>query len=400
MSMPAQLRVAAVAWLAAACTRSHEPARDEPGTVQPASSGAVGHSDEAEHEELPKRFRLDPRVIRDAKIETAPVAREAWAAVIDLPGEIASDPDQTAKVSALVAGRIKAVYFKEGQGVQKNQVLALLEVPDLGKAKADFAATSAKAAAARVNAQRLRGLAERRLAANQEVLGASAEADALEAEARAAAEQLAAWGTSKTGGVGSELPIRAPIAGIIVARDAVIGQPVAPEQVLASIANLSEVWFLGSVFEKNLSQVRTGAAAEVQLNAYPKERFPGSVEYLSRQIEPAARTVTARIRLTNRGDLLRLGLYGVAHVDLGERAEKPPVLVLPRSAITEIGNQPIVFVQQPDGDFDAHRVVLGQSSLGKVEIVSGLREGERAVVQGVFTLRSVVLKGTFGEDDE
>ena len=365
-----------------------------------ATASEEGHADETEHEELPKRVRLDPGVVQDAHIETAPVVRAVLASTLDLPGEVASDPDKTARVSALIPGRIEAVRFKEGQTVSKGDVLVLLLVPELGRAKAAYASTTAKATAARTNAERLRALADKRLAANQEVLTAIAEADALEAEAQAAREQLVALGAASRGALGSTLALRAPVSGTVVTRDAVVGQSVAAEQMLATIADLSEVWFLGSVFEKNLALIRLGSPAEIQLNAYPDVRFSGTVEYLSRQIDPVARTVTARIRLTNRDDLLRLGLFGVARVASGQESKKAPSLVVPRTAVTEIAQRSTVFVRQPDGDFDLHEVVLGETGLSKVEVLNGLREGEHVVVNGVFTLKSAVLKSTFGEDDE
>lgn len=388
-----------VTGLAVGCSRNKEPEVKETheGTKPAASSSA--HADESEHKALPTRVRLDPAVVVDAKIKTAPVVREVLAATIDLPGEVSSDPDKTARVSALVPGRVESVTFKEGQTVKKGDALLVIKVPELGKAKAAFAATTAKAAAARTNADRLQALAEKRLAANQEVLAAKAEADALEAEARAAEEQLGALGTSTTGNAGSQLALRAPVNGVVVSRDAIVGQPVTAQQTLATIADLGEVWFLGRVFEKNLGQVRVGAPAEIQLNAYPKERFNGSVEYLGKQIDPTARTVVARIRLTNRGELLRLGLFGVARVGINEDVKKVPTLVVPRTAVAEIGHKPVVFVRQPDGDFDVHEVTLGEGALGKVEVLSGLREGEQVVVEGAFTVKSAVLKSTFSEDE-
>lgn len=371
--------------------------RPKPNEKRTESADRADHHDEAEHEALPKRIRLEPQVISDAKIKTAAATREALAAVIDLPGEVASDPDKTAKVSPLVGGRIESVNFKEGQQVKKGDVLALLKVPELGKAKAAYTAKAAKAAAARSNADRLQALAEKRLAAAQEVLAAKAEADALEAEARADAEQIGALGS---GNGGTQLALRAPVSGVVISRDALVGQPVTQDQVIATIADLSEVWFLGRVFEKNLSQIRIGAPAEIQLNAYPKETFTGSIEYLGRQIDPTARTVTARIRIVNRGDVLRLGLFGVARVGTGEEdAGKPTAIVVPRTAVTEIGSKHFVFVRQADGDFDLHEVVLGEAALGKVQVLSGLREGELVVVDGVFTLKSAVLKSTFREGE-
>jgi cobalt-zinc-cadmium efflux system membrane fusion protein len=386
----------------AACSRDNAPSRDDKQANPPSPSApaASAHTDEPEHERLPKRVRLDPTVVADAKIKTAPVAREVLAASIDLPGEIASDPDKTARISALVGGQIESVKFKEGQSVRKGDVLAVIKVPDLGKAKAAYAATTAKALAARSNADRLHALAEKRLAATQEVLAASAEAEALEAEAHAADEQLRALGNGPSdGATGTQLLIRAPVSGVMVSRDAVVGQAITSDQTMATIADLTEVWFLGRVFEKNLADVRLHAPAEVRLNAYPKELFQGTVEYLSKQIDPTARTVVAHIRLTNRGDLLRLGLFGVARVATGEPSNHPPALVVARDAVTEIGNKPVVFVREPDGDFDVHEVVLGQGALGKVEVVSGLWEGEQVVVDGVFTLKSVVLKSTLVEEE-
>jgi cobalt-zinc-cadmium efflux system membrane fusion protein len=380
------------------CQRSSGEKKSEHSSEKKAPPSAE-HRDEPEHAALPRRVRLDPRVIADAKIRTAPVVAESLAPTIDLPGEIASDPDKTARVSALVAGRLESVSFKEGQEVKKGDVLAVIKVPELGKTKAAYAATAAKAVSARSNADRLQALSTQRLAGSQEVLAAGAEAAALEAEARAAEEQLRALGMGTSGGVsGSQLALRAPVPGVIVARDALVGQPVTADQTIATIADLKEVWFLARVFEKNLGQTHIGAPADVQLNAYPKERFQGVVEYLGKQIDPAARTVTARIRLTNRGDLLRIGLFGVAHVGTAEDTKKAPVLVVPRDAVTDVGGKPVVFVQQPDGDFDVHDLVLGESALGKVQVVSGLRAGEPVVVDGVFTLKSAVLKRTFGEE--
>lgn len=373
------------------------PKTDEKGDKAGEKGDSGAHVDEAEHEELPKRVRLTKSVIADAKLQTAPVAKEVLAATLVLPGEIAADPDKSARVSTPVAGRLVDVRFKEGTVVKKGDVLAIVRVPEIGKVRSAFNATTAKAASARTNAERLGALADKGLASKQEAVSSRAEADALDAEARALNEQLAALGMGAGGG-GSELALRAPVSGIVVVRDAVVGQPVTTEQTIANIADLSETWFLGRVFEKDLGRLKVGAKVEVQLNAYPKERFDGTIEYLGRQIDPVARTLTARVRLANRDDLLRIGLFGSAHVSTGEAGAKPATLVVPRTAVTEIGGKAVVFVRHADDDFEVHPVVLGESALGKVEVLSGLREGEQIVTEGVFTLKSVVLKGTLAED--
>jgi len=348
---------------------------------------------------MPKKVRLEPEVVKDAGIEVAPAKKEVLATTVTLPGEIAADPDKSARVSSPVAGLIERVAFKEGSDVKKGDVLVVLRVPDLGRIRGALAAAYAKGKAARANADRLKGLSESKLASEQSYLDAKGEAEAHEAEAQSLSNQLAAMGGSAGEGKPFLLAIRAPVAGVVVARDAVVGQPVTTEQILASIADLSEVWFLGRTFEKDLGTLREGSAAEVELNAFPKDRFLGTLEFIGKQIDPAARTITARVRIPLAKGAIRLGLFGSARVIVQDERAQTPVLAVPRSAVIEVAGKTVVFVRQPDGDFELHVVVLGEASVGKVQIVSGLREGEQVVVQGAFTLKSAVLKATMKDED-
>jgi cobalt-zinc-cadmium efflux system membrane fusion protein len=171
---------------------------------------------------------------------------------------------------------------------------------------------------------------------------------------------------------------------------------------VATIVDLGEAWFLARVFEHHVGQVAVGAAAEITLNAYPDQRFGGTVINLAHQVDPATRTLTARVKLENRDGLLRLGLFGAASIAVAPEEALPPdaapPLVVPRSAVTEIHGKPVVFVRHADDDFELHEVVLGASAPGKVVVLHGLREGERVVTHGVFTLKSVLLRDTFAED--
>jgi membrane fusion protein, heavy metal efflux system len=379
--------------LLASCSRSREGRKGEE-TPKPAASAAAEH----DHEGFPKVVRLSAEVFRNAKLEVAPAAKELLGATLVLPGEIVADPDRSARLSSTVPGRIEEVRFRDGAVVEKGDVMVVVRVPDLGKVRGAFTATSSKAKAARANADRLKELVESRLAAQQAYVDAEAEAQSLDAEARALGEQLAAVGAGRSGG-GVLLELRAPLKGVVIKRDAVVGQPVTAEQTLASIADLTEAWFLGRVFEKDLGRLHEGARAEVELNAYPAERFDGSIELVGQQIDPVARTLTARIRIANRRGLLRIGLFGGARVEAGDAKPKEPVLVVPRSALTEIAGRSVVFVRTGDETFEVHELVIGESAVGKVQVLGGLKEGEPVVTHGVFTLKSVVLKGSFAEDD-
>lgn len=354
---------------------------------------------EHEHEGLPKTVHLSREVFTNAKLEVAPAMKEMLGASVVLPGEIVADPDRSARISSTLAGRVEDVRFQDGATVKKGDVMVVVRVPDLGKVRGAYTATIGKAKAARANAERLKDLLENRLASQQAYLDAEAEAQSLDAESRALGEQLSAVGAGGGGGTGVLLNLRAPITGVVTKRDAVVGQPVSADQTLGSIADLSEAWFLGRVFEKDLGRLHEGARAEVELNAYPKEHFEGTIEVLGQQIDPVARTLTARIRITNRRGLLRIGLFGGARVESGDDTPKEPVLIVPRSAVTEIAGKPVVFVRTGDETFELHEIVIGESAVGKVRVLSGLQAGEPIVTRGVFTLKSMVLKGTFGEQD-
>ena len=141
------------------------------------------------------------------------------------------------------------------------------------------------------------------------------------------------------------------------------------------------------------------AATEVRLNAYPTEVFEGKIETIGRQLDPAARTVTARILVQNHGDLVKVGLFGTARVVVGPAEAPARRVVVPLSAVTKVASRDVVFVRQPDGDFQLHPVTLGRSAGGRVEILEGLRAGEQVVVAGAFTLKSTILKSRFGEEE-
>jgi cobalt-zinc-cadmium efflux system membrane fusion protein len=382
--------------IGSACKRSAPDGQAE-GHAAPAASAHADEHGEHGHEALPRHVSVSKEVVASAGIQVRPTAKVALFETLSLPGEVAADPDRLARVSSPTAGRIEAVHFKEGEPIKQGAVLVVIRVPEIAKLRAASAASLAKAKAARANADRLRKLHAEGLAIEQDAVNATAEADALDLDARSSADQLGALGATANGAF--SVTLRAPISGVAIAREAVVGQPVSAEQTLGTIADLSQVWFMARVFEKDLGQLRVGAGAEVHLNAYAHEHFTGSVEYIGQQIDPVGRTVTARVRLQNPNGLLRIGLFGTCQVSTGNAANVQPKLVVDQSSVTELAGKSVVFVREREGEFGVHEVTLGREALGKVEVLEGLSEGEQVVSDGVFTLKSLVLKGSFAEEE-
>ena len=357
------------------------------------------HVDEPEHGPLPTRVRLAPEIADAAGIVVSPARREVLVRTVEVVGQIEPDPDRVARISARVSGALASIEFREGDHVEAGQRMASIRAPNLGDLRAHKTSLAARLAAAKAQVQRLETLEAQRLASQQELTAARAEVATLQADLSGASQQLRALdiGRGRAAAPG-EFAVLAPRAGVVMSRTAVVGDPVTADTVLGSVADLEEVFFAARVFERDLGKIRVGAATEVTLNAFPGEAFVGVVERVGHQVDESARTIVARVRLRNRDEMLRGGLFGTAQVAIDEAAGPTPVLVVARDAVTQIGGEAHVFVREPDGDYELHPVVLGASSPGKIEVVHGLREGEEVVTAGVFTLKSTLLRSTFAED--
>jgi membrane fusion protein, heavy metal efflux system len=393
-----RLSLTLLAVVAIGCGRSEPPSREETSR----GSTVENHRDEPEHPQLPSVVRLTPQVLSNAGIKTVVANEEELPATVDLSGEIAPDPDRLARVVARAQGRIVEVSFREGDWISAGTQMVVVESAELARARATLTAAQARANASRQNARRVTDLGNKRLASAQEVATAEAEAKAAEAEASAARQSLSSYGQAafQFTNNAARLELKAPIAGFVLKRDAVVGQAVGPDSVIGVLADLNRAYFMARLFEKDLALIQSGEAAEVRLNAYPRQPLQGTVDTVGRQLDPEARTVIARILILGQGSILKVGLFGIARVSVPIPLNEQPRLTVPLSSITQIAGHDVVFVREPDGDFAVHPITVGRTASGRAQIVAGLRVGESVVYEGVFTLKSVVLKSSFGEEED
>lgn len=342
-----------------------------------------------------ERVEVSATVAKEAGITVTVATRAVLPVTVDLTGEVAADPDATAEVPVRVAGRLVAVHFKEGDRVVAGQVLATIESGEMARVKAELGSMQARAKAARLRATRLAALVEQGIESRQDLESAEADAVALESDVAGASQTLSGFGA--TGGGSARLTLRAPLGGYVMRRDAILGQAVDAEHTLAQITNLDHAYFLARLFEKDVAQIRTGAPVAVSLRAVPGATFQGTVETIGRQLDPVARAVVARIRIDNRDDLLKVGLFGTATV--ATAAASAPQIVVPTSAVTRVGERDLVFVEVEPGTFEPRTVRRGRASHVAVELLDGVAAGDRIATAGVFSLKSLLLKSSFGEDD-
>jgi cobalt-zinc-cadmium efflux system membrane fusion protein len=157
------------------------------------------------------------------------------------------------------------------------------------------------------------------------------------------------------------------------------------------VADLSNVWVMVDIHEKDLAKVRKGQAATVMVSAFPEVKLKGRITYIADLVDGATRTVKARIEVVNPGRKLKPEMF--ATVELALAADAPAVLAIPEDALQDLDGRKIVFVAENETEFGAREVLAGRLAGGMIEIVSGLKEGERYAVKGAFILKSELKKG-------
>lgn len=215
--------------------------------------------------------------------------------------------------------------------------------------------------------------------------------DAMQRLAEASLARLKNWDISEdqiksltaSGETKRTLTFRSPVSGIVTEKKALQGMRFMPGETLYQIADLSSIWVIADVFEQDIGLVKTGAKAQIRINAYPDKTFTGALSYVYPTLKAETRTVAVRIELTNPGNLLKPGMF--AEVELPVAA-KGAVLTVPNSAVIDSGTRRIVLVQTGEGRFEPREVKTGARSDNYVEVVSGVKDGELVVVAANFLI--------------
>jgi Cu(I)/Ag(I) efflux system membrane fusion protein len=164
---------------------------------------------------------------------------------------------------------------------------------------------------------------------------------------------------------------------------AVAGMRFMPGETLFQIADLSSVWIVANVFEQDLGAVRPGQTAKVSLTAYPGRTFDGEVTFVYPTVKAETRTAQVRIELPNQDGLLKPDLYGTVDIETGEAAA---TVSIPESAVLDSGKRQVALVDLGSGLFEPREIRLGGRGDGYVEVLEGIGEGERVVVDGNFLI--------------
>ena len=279
-------------------------------------------------------------------------------------GRVEIDERRTYTIAPKFEGWVELLHVNTtGQAVTKGQPLFDVYSPEL------------------VSAQREYTLAVQGLTALKE-----ADDDAkqsMQQLADASAARLKNWDIADARLTGNRITFHAPVSGIVLEKKAVQGMRFMPGEMLYQIADLSSVWVIAEVPERDIGQVQPGARTQVTADAYPERSFDGRVAFIYPTLNSATRTVQVRIEIANPKALLKPAMFANAQIAVG-KADK--VLTVPTSAVIDSGTRQVVLVRLAEGRFEPRAVTLGSSSDNHVEVLSGIAEGEQVVTAANFLI--------------
>jgi cobalt-zinc-cadmium efflux system membrane fusion protein len=329
-----------------------------------------------------------------AHIQVVSVEKSSLPRVLRLTGSVAYNAFKTTPVFAAIGGPVHELLVTPGESVHAGQPLLTVNSPDYSAARSAFLKAHTAFLLADKFFKRAQDLLSHGAIAEADFQTAESTRNQAQADLQSSEDTLRALGItdpesleknpSKTT---SQVPVLAPVNGEVVERLVGPGQLLqAGATQVFTISDMNTVWVLVNVYQGEVAYVRPGDTVTITTDAYP-DTFHGKISYLAPALDPATRTLQARIVTENPGNKLKKDMYVTATVSAGAIAN---ALTVPdASVLRDTENQPFVYVQSPakQNEFARRLVQLGESNGGRTQIVGGLKEGDHVVGDGSLFLQ-------------
>ncbi|HOL70705.1 MAG TPA: efflux RND transporter periplasmic adaptor subunit [Bryobacteraceae bacterium] len=393
-------------------------------SVQPPAAREAGDAHSTEHAEHAGELTLTPEAQRRFDVQFATAEVRPLGQAIQATGSVQANGSRVAHIRAIARGRIDSVYVRLGDRVRAGQRLLVYDNAELGEAigqylsaLADLQKATAETEVSKRALERAQSLVDLGAIARAEYQRREAEhkyalatVESRRAEAAKIEEKLHRFGMTDAE-IGkldpragleyhreqSHSTLTAPFSGVITQFSAAPGETIGPETELMTIADLSTVWVLADLYEKDIHAVREGQRAEVFVPSYPGRVFAGVISYVSDVLDANTRTAKVRVEVPNPEDLLKLEMF--ATVRIPAPASRSAVAI-PAAAVQNVDGATVAFVKTAADRFEKRTLKLGQRSGDWVEIIDGIKAGEVVVTEGSFLLKSEARKGDLGHHHE
>jgi membrane fusion protein, heavy metal efflux system len=391
------------------------------GYPPPSSAPAAELEKGVETETSSDTVQISPESQKEVGINVEPAAFRDLHDTLSATGTVSEDPGRVAHIRPLARGLIEKSYVRLGDRISVGDPLVEFDNIELGLAIGEYLTAQAELQRSLTDLEVKKTILERgkemlRVGAiartaydlrEAECKDAEAKTDGARATVAKIEEQIHRFGWTdqdlanlpakqRTGHTVTHSVLKAPFSGIITAYHASIGEAVESSTELLAITDMSSLWVLADVFERDLAHIKPGQAVQVRVASYPGKAFQGKITYVADTIEPKTRTAKVRCVVQNTGGLLKLEMFAAVEIPV-ERMNS--VLAVPDSAIQQIEGKPVVFVRNSEKEFRKREVQAGIASGGYTEIKSGLKAGDLVANKGSFVVKTAFLRNLIGEDE-
>ena len=374
-------------------------------------------ADEAKTDKDVVELSIDAQ--RNAGIETQSAEPRQLTLTAEVTGRVAPDEARVAHVVPLSSGIVQKVFVHLGDRVEKDQPLLQYDNVELSDLAGQYLAAAAELQKQKAQLEVTRRSLERSKPLLQaeaisprefdvrqaEYEQAQAAVAAQEAEVMRIVQRLHRFGINsddlRSGSSGKGAPttlavIRAPFSGVVTKFQVAPGEVISADKELFTVVDASSVWVLADLFEKDLGAVGRRGSCRVTVNSYPDEVFAGTITDVSDFIDPETRTAKLRCVVPNPTYRLKLEMFATVQIP---SPKSTIALAIPSSAIQNLDNKAVAFVQIDGTHFDTREVEVGTKTPDWIEIKKGVKRGEKVVTHGAFRLKAALKKEELKEED-
>lgn len=383
------------------------------------------------------------------------VSKKNLPTYLKTPGEIAEDESLTTHVTPKLSGRVININKNIGNYVIKGDTLAVIESQEIAKLQSDLLEINGKifyleksllnknqllkASLSQQDKyidflnqtyQRQKKLFEDNIAPRKNVEEAdknlktailerdkinlesenqkqqvSSEINSLQLQSQSITKQLNLLNFSDnqikqiiaTKKLNTSIPIYSPMNGLISQKHISLGEMISTDKEIFTIIDPSSVWLYANIYENDINKIRIGQTAYFLPRGYPQEsKFNAIVDYILPQVNEQNRTAKVRLKIVDKPRDIKSGTFADVFINIGQGLS---VLAVPKSAIQRAKNKEVVYLKNNDSEYQITNVVTGISQNNFIEIKSGLKQGDRVVTKGSFTLKALSMKDQIGEEE-
>jgi membrane fusion protein, heavy metal efflux system len=333
------------------------------------------------HDQKPSSNNQPPLVIKTVRVEPQNVDNQ-----LAIPARVQPDPALVVRVYPPAGGRLLRVNVLPGDRVRKGDVVAVLESADVAQARSDYAKAKTESGRTLHALDRAKLLFDHKVLSQREYEDADANYQEARSELERSADRLRVLGAPLQEMSSNQVALVAPHDGVVIDLGAAPGElskSTDNANPICTIADLSSVWIIGDIYEKDLEFFRRGEPVDVTVAAFPDRHWSGKLAVISDTLDPTTRTLKARVVLANSKRELKPEMFATIRVSRPMRQ----AIVLPASALLREGGDTAVMVETTPGKYERRLVSLASSNANNVVIVSGLQPGDVVVSEGAALLR-------------